>query len=411
MGAGFKPVCKVFDVANTNNFDVAIIGAGPAGSYVAWKLACKGYRVTVLEEHEVIGEPVNCTGIIGLDCFKKFPLSLNSVLRASNSARFYSPKGSEILLQKEENQAYIVDRRAFDRELAEKAIQAGAIFLTGQCVKNILIEDGGVKIISANRANFIKARTAVIAAGFNSKLPELLGLGHITKYAFGSQVEVSLSTESMVEVYFGNNVAPNFFAWLVPTSEGIGLAGLFSPAKQAAYLRRFLDKLYSQGKISGETGKAIFGGVPLGIIPKSYTERVLVVGDAAGQVKPTTGGGVYYGLLCADIAVNTLDKALRQDDLSAKALRDYEVKWKGMIGREIRIGQMARNIYQRLSDAQIEKTFEIIHRSGLHNLILKDKKFSFDWQASTILKAMGHQALKSLWVKMGFRTEQLLSKF
>lgn len=387
-------------------FDAAIIGAGPAGNYMAWQLAHKGYRIIVLEEHEVIGEPVNCTGIIGAECFKRFSLGLNSVLGASNSARFYSPAGHEVLLQKEENQAYIVDRAVFDRELAMKAVKEGAVFHTGKCIKNILVDSKEVKLISSNGENPVEAKAAVIAAGFNSKLPELLGLGHITKYAFGAQVEVSLTSRTLVEVYFGNKTAPNFFAWLVPTSEGKGLAGLFSRKSQAAYLRGFLDNLYSQGKIRGETGKAVFGGVPLGMIRKSYADRVLVVGDAAGQVKPTTGGGIYYGMLCADIAVNTLDNALRLDNLSAKALREYEVEWKGKLGREIRIGQMARNVYHKLSDSQIEKAFEIIQNSGLHDLILQDKNFSFDWQAGTLLKALGHQALKSLWAKIGFKSEE-----
>ena len=306
---------------NKQNFDVAIIGAGPAGSYLAWKLAGNGHRVAVIEEHQVIGEPVNCTGIIGLDCFKKFPLGLNTVVRAANSARFYSPAGHDIFLRKEENQAYIVNRGAFDRELAEKAMSAGAVYYTGQRIRNILVEPDGVKLFPSNRAVTFEGRAAVIASGFNSKLPELLGLGHITSYAFGGQVEVSLPSKISVEVYFGNNIAPDFFAWLAPTTEGRGLAGLFSRTKQSSYLRSFLDNLYSRGKIKRETGKVIFGGVPLGMIPKSYTDRVLVVGDAAGQVKPTTGGGIYYGLICADIAANTLYKALKQDNLSAKALR------------------------------------------------------------------------------------------
>ncbi len=388
-------------------FDVAIIGAGPAGSYMAWQLASRGRRVVLLEEHEQIGEPVNCTGIIGAECFKKFPLGMSSVLGASDSARFYSPAGHEIYMQKEEHQAYIVDRAVFDRQLAMKAAETGAFVQTGKCVRDILIEKTGVKLFSSDRAKPIEAKAAVIAAGFNSKLPEMLGLGHIAKYAFGAQVEVSLPPKSIVEVYFGNKVAPDFFAWLVPTSGRKGLVGLFSRTKQASHLRNFLNSLYSRGKIDRETGRAVFGGVPLGMIRKSYAERILAVGDAAGQVKPTTGGGVYYGLLCADIAVNTLDLALKRDDLSAKALRGYEVKWKGALGKEIRTGQMARSIYHRLSDAQIERVFDIVESSGLHRLVLEDKNFSFDWQASTLLKAMGHHALSSLWAKMGFKTQKL----
>lgn len=381
----------------SNIFDVAIVGAGPAGSYTAWKLAGKGYRVVVLEEHETIGEPVSCTGIIGLDCFKKFPLSRDSILLAASSARFYSPAGKEIIVQKEEVQAYIVDRAAFDRDLAKKATEAGAVYYSGRHVNNIAVNARSVELSSNHKKEAIEARAAVIASGFKSKLTELLGLGDIKSFAFGAQVEVALRSEAITEVYFGDHVAPYFFAWLAPISREKALAGLFSRTRQSAYLLSFLNRLRSEGKIAGETGKVVFGGVPIGMLPRSYADRVLVVGDAAGQVKPTTGGGIYYGLLCADIAADTLDKALRQDDLSRKSLREYEVKWKGLLGREIRTGLLARNIYQKLSDSRIEKAFEIILKLDLHNTILRDRNFSFDWQASTILKALGHRALKSLW--------------
>ena len=131
-------------------------------------------------------------------------------------------------------------------------------------------------------------------------------------------------------------------------------------------------------------------------LPRTYGERVMVVGDAAGQVKPTTGGGIYYGLLCADVAANTLHQALESNDLSARSLADYERKWRRKLGRELKIGYWARKSYERLSDQQIDRLFDIIKSNGIDEALLKADDLSFDWHSEAVLRLIGHRAVSKV---------------
>ncbi|MGB2853012.1 MAG: NAD(P)/FAD-dependent oxidoreductase, partial [Dehalococcoidia bacterium] len=106
-------------------YDIAVAGAGVAGSYIAYRLASLGYKVAVLEEYERIGEPVQCTGIIGAECFERFPFFEGTIWRTANSAKLFSPAGKEIWLHRDSVQAYIINRAAFDQRLADKAREQG----------------------------------------------------------------------------------------------------------------------------------------------------------------------------------------------------------------------------------------------------------------------------------------------
>jgi flavin-dependent dehydrogenase len=112
------------------------------------------------------------------------------------------------------------------------------------------------------------------------------------------------------------------------------------------------------------------------------------VGDAAGQVKPTTGGGIYYGLLCADIAVDVLDRAIAGNDCSSRALLEYERRWKNLLGRELRVGRWARRAFERLSDRRIERLFNTVQNSRATESLLNAPGFSFDWHSRLILRAL-----------------------
>jgi flavin-dependent dehydrogenase len=193
-----------------------------------------------------------------------------------------------------------------------------------------------------------------------------------------------------VEVYFGNRIAPGFFAWLVPTSQGRALAGLLSRQQAGSYLKSFLANLANQGRIASPEAKISYGAIPLKPLPKTSRERVLVVGDAAGQVKPTTGGGIYYGLLCAQIAADTMHQALGSNDFSAKVFGSYEKKWRRVLSKELRIDYWVRWLFERLNDRQIERLFHIIQSKRIPDSLLNSKDFSFDWHSRLILKGLRH---------------------
>ncbi|HXZ94601.1 MAG TPA: NAD(P)/FAD-dependent oxidoreductase, partial [Dehalococcoidia bacterium] len=340
-------------------YDVVIVGAGPVGSYVAYRLAKLGYKVTVLERRARIGDTVCCTGIIGKECFDQFPIVNNGVLTEYSSAKFFSPSGKCLSLSRDTVQAYVVDRAAFDRALAQKAQEQGVDYLLSARVHDIILGDNFVRVVVeyGDETRNFDGRMAVISSGFGTSLPQRLGLGKITDFVLGAQAEVNVKGVEGVEVYFGQETAPGFFGWLVPTVAGKALAGLLSRRSPGSYLRNFLSSLLARGKIASTETNITYGGIPLNPRPKTCWERIVVVGDAAGQVKPTTGGGIYYGLLCADIAAEVMHAALRSGDFSAKRMSYYERDWRKKLSRELQIGYWARKTYERLDDRQIENIF------------------------------------------------------
>jgi digeranylgeranylglycerophospholipid reductase len=379
--------------------DAIVVGAGPIGNYIAYRLAKLGYKVLVLERRTKVGDAACCTGIIGKECFDRFPIVNSGVLTQHSSAKFFSPSGKCLRLSKDTVQACVVDRPVFDRALAQKAQEEGAEYLFSARVKDISLRDNCVKarVEYNGEPDYFEGRMVVISSGFGAALPQRIGLGKIPDFVLGAQAEVKTRDLDEVEVYFGQDIAPGFFGWLVPTSDGEALAGLLSRRSPGSYLKNLLDSLLAQGKITSNETRIVYGGIPLKPLAKTYTERVVVAGDAAGQVKPTTGGGIYYGLLCADIAADVIHEALKTDDFSAKRLARYERGWKAKLSKELEIGYWARKTYERLSDRQIENIFDIIKENNIHESILRSPDFSFDWHGDSILRALKNEPLAKIF--------------
>ena len=363
------------------------MGAGVAGNYLALRLAGSGHRVAVIEEHQRVGEPMQCTGIVGIECCERFPLFDGLILRTVNSAKLVSPSGVELVLERENPQAHIIDRAAFDRSLAAKAAQQGAEYYLNSTVTDVETHDDGVHV-KARGCRSLRAKAAVVATGYSPRLPRRLGLGGASDLIMGAQTSVDLTEESGIEVYFDQSLASGFFAWLVPTSGGRALVGLFSRRSPAKRLLRLVDVLHRQGKITSSGAKPTLAAIPLKTLKKTYTRRVLVVGDAAGQVKPTTGGGIYYGLLCADLAADALERALSNGDVSETRLAAYQDAWHKLLRRELLIDRYARKLYQSLSNRQVDRVFRRVRFNGVHESLLQSPELSFDWHGNVILEAL-----------------------
>jgi digeranylgeranylglycerophospholipid reductase len=331
---------------------------------------------------------MQCTGIIGVECFERFHLSTDSVLREANSAKFFSPSGKIIRLQSERTQAYIVNRSSFDRQLADAAIGQGVRYFTSCRANNIAITTDRVRTFTDTGETF-EGRTAVIASGFYSKLAQKLGMEKLRDFITGAQAEVTIKNDSTleeIEIYLDQALAPGFFAWLVPTSPQRALAGLFSRKTPRKHLQRFIKTLYDQGRIASSEADIMHGGIPLKPLCKTYRKRLLLAGDAAGQVKPTTGGGVYYGMICAQLAADTLHNAFANNDFSERSMSGYQKAWQKEIGRELRDGYIARRIYEKCSNHLIDNLFDLSLKKGLHEIINKSEDISFDWHSKAFFE-------------------------
>ena len=392
-------------------YDTIIVGAGPIGSYIAGELASCGHKVIVFEQQEGVGKANCCTGILGKECLDAFPAGREAVLREAKSARLFSPSGECLTLEKETAQAYIVDRAAFDAKLARIAQMHGAEYHLESRVTDVTTTENFACVEVKNKQGIMtcEGKAVVIASGFGSKLPQRLGFGKNGDFVMGAQAEVETKGIDEVEVYFGSHIAPGFFAWLVPTSPGRALAGLLCRHHTGPYLKNFLDHLANQGKIVSPDVKISYGGIPLKTLPRTTGRRAIVVGDAAGQVKPTTGGGIYYGLLCAQIAADTLHQALCSDDLTAKRLSSYEKGWRAVLARELWLGRQARWLFEKLNDRQIEGLFQLARAKRLPESLLNSPDFSFDWHRRLITRGARSLGLRgAIWLTWSVLSAGLL---
>ena len=378
--------------------DVAVIGAGPAGLIAARSLAAAGHDVVVLEEHEQIGVPVHGTGLLGLDAFTELDLPRHTILSTASAARFFGADGSSVFVDAGHVRAAIVDRAAFDAALADGSRVAGAELRAGARVRSITVAADRVLVRGDGERAAVDARACVLACGASYRFNRALGLGVPRAYIQSAQLEASFDGPDHVEVFLGRSVAPGGFAWTVPfvrDGQRCNRVGLMCDERASALFGRFAQAIRARHGVEGVPWQQPRTKIlPLAPVAKTYASRLLAVGDAAGLVKPTTGGGIYYSLLSGEFAAEVLDDRLRTDSLSEPHLRDYEDRWRSRLGPEIRIGLKFRALASRLSDRAIDSLVELARIDGLIPLLKQTA--DFNWHGTSALALLRHAQFRRI---------------
>jgi geranylgeranyl reductase family protein len=349
--------------------------AAPRGPARGSRLAEAGHTVVPYEEHADIGEPVHCTGVVARDAFDVFGLPADAVLNELATVRFFAPSGEMVEHSTPDVQAVVIDRTLFDRQLSERAARAGVTIHRAR-VTSVDIEAHGVRVAAGDTQTM--ARVILLACGANYALQRRLGLGLPRLMLQSAQAELPAERPGPVEVRFGADIAPGGFAWAVPVmrqGRPSVRVGVMCDGDASHYYDLMLAWVSRRwGVESGRKPRQKI--LPLAPITRTYGDRVLAVGDAAGLVKPTTGGGIYYSLLSGQLAAETLAGALRRDQLQRDSLSAYEEAWRKHLGSELRWQLILRRIAQRMSDADIDSLFELAETDGIMPLVRRTATFN-----------------------------------
>jgi flavin-dependent dehydrogenase len=344
---------------------------------------------------------VHCTGLLGLDAFEEFDLPRSIILAEAAAARFWGAAGKSVMVRCASIRAAVIDRAALDEGLVDEAARAGVQVRRGCRAERVEVGAGEVTVTGRGFEGTVRARVCVLACGASYRFHRALGLGVPTVFLQSAQLESPFPRGEDVEVCFGRDVAPAGFGWFVPLDRrGVPHAriGLMSETRTRERFQIFLAALCERvGVNAAHLPAPRLKMLPLGPVEKTYAHRVLAVGDAAGLVKPTTGGGIYYGLLTGALAAEVIGKGLREDRLDAAFLRRYETRWRKRLGQEIFVGLAFRRIAARLSDESIDSLIELARVNGIVPLL--QEKASFNWHSKAALALLADASFRKIVFK------------
>ncbi len=384
-----------------NSAELIVIGGGPSGSFTALNLAKHDRHVIVLEEHGQVGIPSHCPGhlsIQGLRDLGLYPLPDSIVENTFRGAWFHSPNGYSFSMHFRSPITCTVNRTLFDKYIAEKAETAGVEYRFDSMAQAPILENAfvvGLKVKRHERETIERAEIVVDAEGISSRILRQTGLealsrSHVVNGVEADVMNADCSEPDCVEVFFGKDYAPGFYAWLIPRRNGTAKIGLATRRGDPRILLRCLMKKHpvaSRRLASAEITRESLHPISLGgPILRAYENGFIAVGDVASQVKPTTGGGVILGLKCGKIAAEVSNEALEENDQSASFLGGYQKKLNRVLGSDMRIMLYMRKMLDSMSDRRIDKTINLCARFNLEEALQYTR--DIDLVGKTLLRSM-----------------------
>ncbi|MHA1640535.1 MAG: geranylgeranyl reductase family protein [Candidatus Heimdallarchaeota archaeon] len=397
---------------------ITIIGAGPVGSLAAIHACSSGHTIQLLERREVIGSPDHCAGLLSRSGLAKvgFPSLPENVVQNKKirGAKFYSPSGFCFEVHRSSVQAIVVDREKFDQYLTSLAVKRGANLLKSCAVRKVAYQNQKKLVrLSCYHAREKKTITidsfvAILATGIHQRLLQSSALPTLNRKRFLSGYQllmegvVDLNVEQL-ELFFGNIFSPGFFAWIIPindTTAKVGLASSHGESKKR--LERLLYKNpLTKGRFQRAKVIKQYGGIVLDRcwLNKTVYPGIMIAGDAAGQTKATTGGGVIFGGLAGILAGKAAKAAVKEQNNSRKFLSErYETQWKALLIKQLRAMALFRWLLNRLNDKALDYAFQTVSAEGLNEII--NREGDIDEQSQIIFKLLKQRTVHKLILKL-----------
>ena len=371
--------------------DVVIVGGGPAGLHAASRLAAWGLDVVVLEAQSRIGARAICSGVIGEEAFARFDLPTRAVLTNIHCIQAISPAGSKLEHRATSRLARVVNKGEFNRAMGERAVAAGAEIRLGQRVETIEREKHGVCLSFRSPGDgrqSVRARVVIIASGVDYSFNRSLGLAMPREFLPAVQADVELPSNGNptppTKVYVGREVAPGAFGWQIPLGKGSVRVGVMSTHNPRPYFMALLRRIAPE--LDGSRVKICQKGIAQAPVGRCVTDRIVAVGECAGHVKTSTGGGIYYGLMSAEFLAQVVVRAFRKGHFTADAFGDFERYWRTAFGSELLVGYFARKLASSFTDNQIERIFASANASDFLGRL--NGRLKFDWHRGAFLAAL-----------------------
>jgi digeranylgeranylglycerophospholipid reductase len=366
-----------------SEYDVVVIGAGPAGSIAARTTAQAGLSTLLLEKRQEIGSPVRCGEAVGRETTEKFiPLDPKWIAAEVDTYSLVNPQGDCVVLPPLEK-TLVLERKIFDRELAHSAANAGAEVIVKARATD-LIKDGrgveGVKLMVRGQPHEVHAKIVIGADGTESQSPRWAGLKSIPQlkdyYTAAQYLMTDIDVNPRVcQYHIGWSIAPGGYCWVFPKGSGqanIGLVMWVDPKEKRTaidYLNEFAAARWPHSSILAQ----VVGGIPItDVLPQMVTDGYMAIGDAAHQSDPLTAGGItngmHGGLFAAEVAI----EAIETGDTSAKFLKKYEQRWDAEFGKLYRRLHRIRHSLLGVPEEKMSAMIQAASQMDVQKMSLKD---------------------------------------
>lgn len=348
-----------------------------------------GAKVLMIDRRRELGVPVQCGEALAEDALKELKIKpdKNWAISRTNAVKMVSPGGIEVRVAERigGKVGYVLNRKLFDKFLAVRAVEAGSEIMVGTYVNGLIMEGGklvGVKAHGIHGKFEARAKVIIAADGVGSRVARWVGLkttlklADIETCAQFQMTGVKLESTNLLEFYLGSKISPAGYAWIFPKGGGmanVGLGVLASKAERRPieYLKDFVARMPSVSR--GKVVEINIGGVSIcAPLKQTAKDNLLVVGDAARQVNPLTGGGIDSAMRAGNIAGEVAAKAVAEGNTSEKRLMEYDRRWRKLMEKRLERYLRAKEVLLSMSDEEMDKLAKVLREVDFDKISLTD---------------------------------------